>query len=95
MIGSELAVHETTASNSCRRVRQVGQPHRLGAEAAGQLLAALQRAVGDRHRAAAARAAKWVADQLDHLAGADEQHLDLAQVFEQLRRQPHRRPPPC
>ena len=28
--------------------------------------------------------------ELDHLAGADEQDLGLAQVFEQLRRQPHR-----
>ena len=28
--------------------------------------------------------------QFDHLAGADEQHADLAQVLEQLRRQPHR-----
>jgi hypothetical protein len=28
--------------------------------------------------------------QLDHLAGADEQHADVAQVLEQLRRQPHR-----
>ena len=55
--------------------RQVGQAHRLGAEARRQLLAALERAVGHRHRASAARAAKWVADQLDHLAGADEQHL--------------------
>ena len=28
--------------------------------------------------------------QFDHLAGADEQHADLAQVLEQLRGQPHR-----
>ena len=29
--------------------------------------------------------------QFDHFAGADKQHLDVAQVFEQLRCEPHRR----
>ena len=91
MIGSELAVHETTMSNSSSRAGRSASADRLAAEARAELLAALERAVGDRHARAAVRAAKCVADELDHLAGADEQHLGLAQVLEQLRGQPHRR----
>jgi hypothetical protein len=34
-------------------------------------------------------------DQLDHLAGADEQHADLAQVLEQLAKPGARQRPPC
>ena len=58
MIGSVLAVHDTTTSNSVQALRHVGQPHRLGAEASGQLLAALQRAVGQTPSPAGWRAAK-------------------------------------
>ena len=90
MIGSVLAVHDTTTSNSCRRCGMSARRMRLGAEAAGQLLAALQRAVGQRHRPRLARG-EMRRHQFDHLAGAHEQHPDVAQVLEQLRRQAHRR----
>ena len=72
---------------------QVGQAHGLGAEARGELLAALQRAVGHGHWASGA-AAKWVA-QLDHLARADEQHAGLGEVLEQLASQAHGGGMPC
>jgi hypothetical protein len=71
-------------------LRQVGQAQRLRAEAAGELLAALERAVGHRHAARLARR-EVRGDQLDHLAGADEEHVQLAQVLEQLAGQPHGR----
>jgi hypothetical protein len=88
MMGSELAVQETTASNSCSRL---GSPTGASpaAEAGGQALAALQRAVGHRHRLGRTRR-EVRGHQFDHLAGADEEHLHLGQVLEQLRRQPHR-----
>jgi hypothetical protein len=66
---------------------QVGQAHDLGAKAAGQLFAALQRAVGDGDGLRLARG-KVGGGQLDHLAGADEQHA-RGQVFEQLAGQAH------
>ncbi len=94
MIGSVLAVQLTTMSNSASRAGQVGQPHRLAAEARGQLLAAFERAVGDGDglrllgREVRGR-------EVDHLAGADEQHARLAQVLEQLARPGARRRRPC
>ena len=57
----------------------------IGSElAVHEITAALERAVRDRHRLRAA-GREVRRDQLDHLAGADEQHLGVAQVFEQLR----------
>ena len=55
----------------------------------GELLAALEGAVGDRDGARVLRG-EVGGGQLDHLAGADEQHLDLGQVLEQLPGQSHR-----
>mmetsp|Transcript_53731 Transcript_53731/g.126521 ORF Transcript_53731/g.126521 Transcript_53731/m.126521 type:complete len:236 (-) Transcript_53731:776-1483(-) len=67
---------------------QVGEPHRLGAEAGGQLLAALQRAVGHRH-VAWRLGGEMGRRQLDHFASADEQHAGACQVLEQLAGQAH------
>ena len=67
---------------------QLGQAHHLGTEAGGQLFAPLQRAVGDGD-GFWALGGKVSGRQLDHLAGADKQHLDLAQVFKQVAGQAH------
>jgi hypothetical protein len=88
MIGSVLAVQETMASNSCRRAgrsarRRLSAPKRpasFSPRSSVRLAIAMPWACGGKVRG----------HQLDHLAGADEQHLDVAQIFEQLRRQPHR-----
>ena len=61
MIGSELAVQRHDDVELVQARRQVGQPHRLAAEARGQLLAALQRAVGHARCDFGSRAAKCVA----------------------------------
>ncbi len=53
-------------------------------------LAAFGAAVGHRQRARFT-AGEMRGGQLDHLAGADKQHVDLAEVLEQLLRQAHRR----
>ena len=69
---------------------QVGQAHHFGAKAAGELFAALQRAVGNRHRLGVA-GSKVRGRQVNHFAGADKQNLDFAQILEQLAGQAHRR----
>ncbi len=69
--------------------RQLGQAHHLGAEARGQRLATVQRAVGNGHAARLA-GSEMGGGQLYHLAGADEQHPDVGQVFKQLAGQSHR-----
>ena len=62
----------------------------IGSVLAVQALAALGGAVGQRHgQRLAGREVRR--RQLDHLAGAHEQHPHLAQVLEQLQRQAHRR----
>ena len=70
-------------------IGQVGQAHHLAAEARRQFFAALKGAVGNRQRQRTLGREMGGA-QFDHLAGADKQHFDLAQVFEQLPRQPYR-----
>jgi hypothetical protein len=61
----------------------IGRCRRLGAEAGGQPFAALQRAVGHGHAPGRARG-KVRGHQFDHLAGTDEQHVDVRQPLEQL-----------
>ena len=70
-------------------IGQVGQAQGLGAVARGQSFAALESAVGYGHGLRFARR-KVGGDEFDHLARTYEQHLDLAQVFEQLRGQAYR-----
>ncbi len=70
--------------------RQVGEREGRRREARAELVGARsQRAVGDRDRARMARR-EVGRRELDHLARADEQHLGLAQVLEQLRGEAHR-----
>ena len=66
---------------------QVGQRHGGGAEALGQRAGALQRAVGDDHPPGVGGPMRGA--QLDHLAGADEQHRAVGQVLEDLLAQAH------
>ena len=68
---------------------QVRQVHHVGAKAPGQLFATLERAVGDRH-GLGVFGGKVGGAQLNHLARAHKQHLDLRQVFKQLPGQAHR-----
>jgi hypothetical protein len=70
--------------------RHIRQPQRLRAQPAGQLLAALERAVGHGHGLGAARG-EVRGDQLDHLARADEQHVQLIERAEELHRLAHGR----
>ena len=67
-----------------------GQVHHLAAKAAGQLFPALQGAVGN-HHALGCFGCKVGGTQINHVARAHKQDIDLAQVFKQLTRQPHRR----
>jgi hypothetical protein len=67
---------------------QVGQPHRLAAEARGEPFAALGGAIGDGDRFRLA-GGEMRRGQLDHLAGTDEQDARLAQVLEELAGQAH------
>ena len=90
MIGSELAVDETTMSNSASRAGRSARRIASAPKPRRELLAALERAVRDRHAFGRARG-EMGGRELDHLAGADEQHLRLAQVLEQLGGQAHRR----
>ncbi len=69
-------------------VRQVGQAHDFATETGCQFFAALQRAVGN-GQALGRLGGKVRGAQLDHFAGANKQHLDLAQVFKQVARQAH------
>jgi hypothetical protein len=69
------------------RARSTAPSPMMGRELA--LLAAFDGAVGHGHRARAARG-EVGGGQLDHLAGADEEDADLAQVLEQLGGQAHR-----
>ena len=94
MIGSELAVHETTMSNSASRAGRSASGKVVAEKRAPSSLGARRAAVGDREQARLARR-EVGRRELDHLAGADEQHLGLAQVLEQLRRRGAPRPPPC
>ena len=91
MIGSELAVHETTMSNSA--AAPAGRPARIacGAEARRQLLAALAACGWRRAIGCGWRAAKWVAASSIISPAPTNSTAGLAQVFEQLRGQPHRR----
>ena len=89
MIGSELAVQETTMSNSAaapagRRAASSSPPKR-----AASVSPRSQRAVGDRDRRGW-RAAKWVAASSIISPAPTNSTAGLAQVLEQLRRQPHR-----
>jgi len=71
-------------------VGQIPQTHHLTAKAPGQLLPALQCAVGDGN-------GLWVfgrevrGAQLNHFARADKQYVDPAQVLKQIACQPHGR----
>ncbi len=67
---------------------QVGQAHDLAAKAAGQLFAALQRAVGNGD-GLGVLGAEVSGAELNHLAGTHEQNFHLAQVFKQLPGQTH------
>jgi hypothetical protein len=67
-------------------IGQVGEGEGRRVEARAELVRARSAAVGDRHLARLARR-EVRRGELDHLARADEQHLRLAQVLEQLRRE--------
>ena len=69
---------------------QVGQADHLGAKARREGFATLQRPVGDGHGSRLA-SSKVGGHQFDHLACADEQHVDVAQVFKKLAGQAHGR----
>ncbi len=73
---------------------QVGQAHHLAAKAGGKLFAALQRAVGNGD-SLGVLGGEVRGAQLDHLARAHEQHLDLGKVFKQLAGQAHGGCRPC
>ena len=75
-----------SASRAGRSARGKGRRRKARAELAG----ALRAAVGDREQARLARR-EVGRRELDHLARADEQHLGLAQVLEQLRGEANRR----
>ena len=82
-------------SNSCQPLGQVGQARSpRPPKRCGELLAALQRAVGDGDATSGCCAAKCVAAELDHLAGADEQHALVGEVVERCAAPgaPRRRP---
>jgi len=74
MIGSELAVHETTMSNFAIDSGSLGEPHRVPVQLRRQRLRALDRAVGHDDRLRVARG-EVRCGEFDHLAGADEQDL--------------------
>lgn len=90
MIGKVLAVQLTTASNSCKRSGRSAKRMTSAPKRAASLLPAVSRAVGNRH-ALGALGREMRRGEFDHLPCADEQHANLAEVFEQLSRQPHRR----
>ena len=69
--------------------RQVGEREGRRREARAELVGARRAAVRDREQARLA-GREVGRGQLDHLAGADEEHLGLAHVLEKLRRQAHR-----
>ena len=83
-------MQETTASNSCSRAgrsdRRIASAPKRAASFSPRSSVRLAITI-----ALAAWRGEVRGDQFDHLAGADEQDLDLAQVLEQLRGQPHRR----
>ena len=89
MIGSELAVHEITASNSCSRAgrsarRMASAPKRAASfspRSSVRLATAMRFGV---------RAAKWVATSSIISPAPTNSTLISAQVLEQLRGQPHR-----
>ena len=70
-------------------IGQIPQTHHFAAKTAGQLLAALQGAVGNGN-GFGVFGSKVRGAQLDHFARTHKQHLDLAEVFEQLARKAHR-----
>ena len=84
-IGSVLAVQVTMMSNSGSRSRHFVQRDRLGVEALGKPLAALERAIGDRDRLRLARG-EVRRGELDHLAGADQQQALVAERRERCAR---------
>ena len=69
---------------------ELGQTYCLCPKARRQLLAAIERPIRDRHCLRLPRS-EMGRGQLDHVAGADEQDLGVAQVLEQLRGESHGR----
>ena len=88
-MGNRLAVHDTTMSNSASRDGRSASGSVEAARAAAQVFGAGAAAVGDGQGARLA-GREMGGCQLDHFAGADEEHAGFAQVFEELRGQAHR-----
>ena len=89
-IGSDEAVHDTTMSYSCScSAQRAAARSRCAVEAVREALGALERAVGDRDARRRLRGEVRGA-QLDHLAGADEQHALVLEAREDARRELHR-----
>jgi hypothetical protein len=68
--------------------RKLRQAQRLRTEARGQTFTSFERAIGDRH-ALGGLGGEVRGHQFDHLAGADEQHVHVGQLLEQLTGQTH------
>ena len=68
---------------------QLGQTQARRAKSCRELLATFERAIGHAHGPGCARR-KVRGDKLDHFASADEEHADVLEVLEELRRKSHR-----